>query len=63
MLFAYDDIITYQGIRSLSHLEYEEIFKPSDLASAAFRQMKVNLLQHEADLFACMLQLHGHSAL
>lgn len=48
-----------QGIRKLDHADYEDIFRPLETASAAFRQMKVSVLQQEASLFTCLQQLHG----
>ncbi|KIO17574.1 hypothetical protein M407DRAFT_32741 [Tulasnella calospora MUT 4182] len=51
-----------QGVRIIDHAEYDDIFKPSDLSSATFRQMKGSLLQQEADLFACLQELHGQNA-
>ncbi|KAG8932303.1 hypothetical protein FRC01_014616 [Tulasnella sp. 417] len=51
-----------QGIRSLTHSEYDDIFKPAELASLTFRQIKGSLLEQEASLHACVQRLYGHNA-
>ncbi|KAG8958280.1 hypothetical protein FRC00_002882 [Tulasnella sp. 408] len=58
-VLEYFDAHNVKGIRKLDHADYEDIFKPLEIASAAFRRMKVSVLQQEANLFTCLQQLHG----